>query len=92
MTNNPSLVADLIFLEAGKYHLQTDGGDSFGMVVVNGSEIDFFNADPCDIPLPGGVGRYRWNLQAGVLHFTSISDDPCGRVDDLNNQSYTKKS
>ena len=92
MTTNPNRAADLIFLGGTRYHLSSPGGDSFGMVVVNGTEIDFFSADPCDIPLPGGVGRYQWNLQNGLLRFVRLSDDPCGRVDELDNKSYRKKS
>jgi hypothetical protein len=40
-----------------------------GNVVVNKSEIDFFNGD-CD-----GVGRYTWTLTTGVLRFVLISDN-----------------
>src|SRR5690348_6883017 len=34
------------------------GGD----VLVNGSEMDFFNGDQCGEPLPAGIGRYGWTL------------------------------
>jgi hypothetical protein len=51
-----------------------------GDVVVNHNEIDFFNEvnvegiSDCDHP--PGVGRYKWTLTSGVLHFTLISE-PC---------------
>lgn len=69
------------------------GGVSFGSVVVNGSEIDLFNGDICAIPLPGGVGRYRWTEQNGVLHFTPLNADPCSmRSLFVANRSYTRQS
>ena len=34
-----------------------------GNVVVAGDEIDFFNGSGCGVPLPNGVGRYRWTIQ-----------------------------
>jgi hypothetical protein len=69
------------------------GGVSFGSVVVNGSEIDLFNGNICAIPLPSGVGRYRWTVQNGVLHFTPLNEDPCSmRSYFVANQSYTRQS
>src|ERR1700730_8228937 len=80
--------SDLI-LNGNRYEIQTSGGFSFGLVAVNGNEIDFFNGDVCGIPLPGGVGRYRWSLQNGVLYLTPLNSDPCGgRTRPLANQSY----
>jgi hypothetical protein len=61
---------------AGKDQLQT-----WGDVVVNNREIDFFNG-PCP-----GVGRYKWTLKGGLLHFTLISD-PCGRSNVLAYKGY----
>lgn len=47
------------------------GNGASGDVVVNGSEIDFFNGS-------GGCadtgGRYTWTLTSGLLYFTLISD------------------
>jgi hypothetical protein len=62
---------------------------SSGGVVVNGTEIDFFNGDHCGLQLPDGVGRYTWTLTAGVLHFTLISD-PCGRAAMFPEQSWSR--
>lgn len=63
-----------------------------GSVVVNGDEIDFFSGSGCGIPLPGGIGRYRWTLQDdGSVHFTALSHDPCGRVDILDNATWTRE-
>jgi hypothetical protein len=57
--------------------LAPDGGGGADSVVVNHNEIDFFNAPShgC-LDLPNVVGRYKWTLTGGVLHFTLISD-PC---------------
>ena len=62
-----------------------------GNVVVNGDEIDFFNGSGCGIPLPEGIGRYRWELQdSGSMHFTALNTDPCGRVDILADATWTR--
>jgi hypothetical protein len=66
---------------------RTGGG---GDVVVNGTEIDFFNGEACALTLPAGVGRYTWSLTGGVLHFTSLNQDPCPRSPILANQSYSR--
>jgi hypothetical protein len=52
---------------------------STGEVVVNKTEIDFFNADVCGLTLPDGVGRYSWTLTDGVLSFVALNQDPCPR-------------
>ena len=59
-----------------------------GDVVVNGSEMDFFNDSGCGIPLPAGLGRYTWTLTGNVLHFTSLNQDPCDRFGWLANRSF----
>jgi hypothetical protein len=88
---SPTEGPDVIF-QGNKYELQTNGGTNFGMVAVNGNEIDFFNGDGCGIALPGGVGRYQWSLRSGILHLTPLGMDPCGgRTRPLANQSFTKK-
>jgi hypothetical protein len=64
---------------------------SSGEVVVNESEIDFFNADVCGLKLPNGVGRYTWSLSDGVLHFVPRNQDPCPRgIAWLANRSYSR--
>ena len=68
------------------------GAAANGNVVVNADEIDFFNGDQCGIPLPGGVGRYRWTLSGALLHFAALSDDPCGRTEDLADQNYQRNA
>jgi hypothetical protein len=60
-----------------------------GDVVVKNSEIDFFNGVICGLKLPDGVGRYRWAITAGVLHFTLISD-PCTRWEVYTHQGWTR--
>jgi hypothetical protein len=90
-TTTPSTSPDLVF-QASSYELITNGGLSFGNVAVNGNEIDFFNGNVCRIPLPGGVGRYRWSLHGGVLQFTPLNMDPCGgRTRPLANQTYVRQ-
>ena len=87
----PSTSPDLVF-QANSYELITSGGISFGNVAVNGNEMDFFNGSMCRIPLPGGVGRYRWSLHSGVLQFAPLNADPCGgRTRPLANQTYVRQ-
>jgi hypothetical protein len=50
------------------------GTGASGDVVVNGSEIDFFNGSAAGCVDTGG--RYTWTLTSGLLYFTLISD-PC---------------
>jgi hypothetical protein len=49
-----------------------------GDLVVKGSQIAFFNAAICGLQLPDGVGRYRWAVEGGRLHFDLIGEEPCG--------------
>jgi hypothetical protein len=61
------------------YSTDTGGKDQLfgnGEVVVNNNEIDVFNG------ICPGVGRYKWTLTGGRLHFT-LNSDPCGRSDVL---------
>jgi hypothetical protein len=61
-----------------------------GNVVVRGNEIDFFNAGPCNMPLPNGVGRYRWKITGNKLLLTPITTDPCGRREYLENVTFVR--
>lgn len=66
-------------------------GAVHGELVVRGNEIDFFNADYCGIRLPGGVGRYQWSINGGLLRFTPLAPDPCtGRPASLGSLPFTK--
>jgi len=90
ITTNPGDQGDLIF-NGSKFQIETTGGVSFGQVAVNGDEMDFYSGTGCGIALPGGVGRYRWNLSGGVLHLAPLGIDPCGgRERAIANSSYTK--
>ncbi len=80
-------------LTATTYRLTHDpacgGLTSTGEVVVNKTEIDFFNADVCGLKLPDGVGRYGWTLTSGFLHFSALNPDPCPRgAAWFDNRSY----
>ena len=66
-------------------------GQSNGNVVVNGTEIAFFNGSGCGISLPGGVGRYSWTVSGSEAHFEALSPDPCGRSDLLAGVTWTKR-
>ena len=62
-----------------------------GNVVVAGDEIDFFNGSGCGVPLPNGVGRYRWTIQGTMsVHFTALNKDPCGRSEILRDATWTR--
>jgi Fibronectin type III domain len=63
-----------------------------GDVIVNHTEIDFFNGGVCGLPLPDGVGRYKWTLTGGVLHFTPLNQDPCDRPVFLVHHSFYRKT
>lgn len=63
-----------------------------GDVVVNNTEVDFFNDSVCGIPLPDGVGRYTWTLTGSVLHFTPLNQDPCDRSAWLANRNFYRTS
>jgi hypothetical protein len=81
------------------YHQSTKAGHggnpnlSVGNVVVNNTEIDFFNEvnregiSDCD--RPGGVGRYTWTVAGGILRFTLISE-PCSGTQSLPNQMWSR--
>jgi len=62
-----------------------------GEVVVNNTEIDFFNASQCTSQGPAGVGRYTWNLASGGLHLAPLNSDPCGRSTYLMNETFYRK-
>lgn len=62
-----------------------------GNVVVAGDEIDFFNGSGCGVPLPNGVGRYRWTIRGTMsVHFTALNDDPCGRSEILRDATWKR--
>jgi hypothetical protein len=87
------LHATEVTLSGNDYRVvQTDPpNQAEGSVVVNGDEIEFFNGTGCGMPLPGGIGRYRWTLQdGGSVHFTALNQDPCGRIDILDNAMWTR--
>ena len=76
-------------LTGSTYEIATDVVDQRGDVVVNGGEIDFFNAQAPGVPSPQGTGRYQWSVGTGMLRFTSVNPDPNGtRSGLLSNQSY----
>jgi hypothetical protein len=56
-----------------------DFGAGRGNVVVNGTEIDFFNGVQCQKPLPDGVGRWKWAVNGNTLTLSRLAGDPCGR-------------
>jgi hypothetical protein len=89
--SNPNNAVDLI-VNATTFSFETSGDTNFGDLVVNGTEIDFYNGDGCGLALPDGVGRYRWSLQGAALSFAPLAQDPCGmRSTHLSNQIYAKR-
>ena len=51
-----------------------------GNVVVNGSEIIFFNRSTCGSRLPDGIAHYSWTLSGESVTFVALAPDPCARV------------
>ena len=82
----------LFTLTSTTYHWTTSLGldERPGDVVVNQTEIDFFNGPVCGLKLPQGVGRYTWTVTGTVLHFASLGSDPCPRRVWLADQSYSR--
>lgn len=62
---------------------------STGNVVVTANEIVFFNASGCNMPLPGGIGRYSWALTGPSVHFVRVAD-PCPRGDLLADTTWSR--
>ncbi|HEY8863630.1 MAG TPA: hypothetical protein VIO37_05615 [Candidatus Dormibacteraeota bacterium] len=56
-----------------------DFGAGKGNVVVNGTEIEFFNGEACGKVLPDGVGRWKWAVDGNTLSLSLLAGDPCGR-------------
>ena len=56
-----------------------DFGAGSGNVVVNGSEVDFFNGAVCGKQPPDGVGRWEWAVHGNTLTMSQSGADPCGR-------------
>lgn len=73
-------VAEDMTLSGTNYRI----GEAFGNIAVSGNHIYFFNG-PCP-----AVGAYQWEIHGGLLHFTLVGDDPCGRRPDLDNRSYQR--
>ena len=68
------------------FHPEKEGA---GDVVVNGSEIDFFNA-----VMSGcyDVGRYKWQVSTGLLLFTDTNSDTCTRAAVLRDSKGWRRS
>jgi hypothetical protein len=80
-----------MWLRDYQYSLDQVDQSLVGNVTVHGDEIDFYNAGPCNIPLPGGVGRYSWKITGDELLLTPISYDPCGRREYLANVTFIRR-
>ena len=66
-----------------RYNFQGTSPSGPGDLVVNNTEIDFFNAPECK-----DIGRYTWTLSSGVLHLTALNTDTCGRSSYLQDHSF----
>jgi hypothetical protein len=74
-------------------HLQIKAGAmqdaGTAQVVVNGSEIYFFDSSFCGLKLPDGVGHYKWTLTSGGdLQMTTISEACSPRDQFLATQAW----
>jgi hypothetical protein len=69
----------IIAISDRKYAVRST--DVNGDLVVNGSEIAFFNENLCIRGTSGAgsrVGRYAWTLKGRTLHFDLVGSEPCG--------------
>jgi len=90
----PPELAGVWYLGTSVYQMRLSGNayvltGTSGNVVVNGNEIAFFNGSGCNMPLPGGVGRYSWALIDSSLRFVPVAD-PCPRADLLSNSIWSR--
>jgi hypothetical protein len=90
----PKELAGIWYLGTSVYTMRLSGNGyvltgTSGNVVVTGNEIVFFNGSGCNMPLPGGVGRYSWALVDSSLHFVRVAD-PCPRSDLLSNSTWSR--
>jgi hypothetical protein len=74
-------------LNATTYAFSGTYPEGGGDVVVNNTEIDFYTSLSCPND-PFFIGRYRWTLTGGVLHFKSLNNDPCARHSYLANENF----
>lgn len=78
-------------LEGMDYKFEQPSRGAHGNVVVNADEIVFFNGNVCGLSLPRGVGEYRWELvDESTLKLTALNEDPCGRVEILSGETWTR--
>jgi hypothetical protein len=75
-------------LASTTYSFAGTAPSSRGDVVVNNTEMDFFNAAQCTQQGPEGLGRYTWTLTGAVLHLSPLNQDPCGRSSYLANNNF----
>jgi hypothetical protein len=90
----PEELAGIWYLGVSVYMMRLSGNTyvlagSTGNVVVTANEIVFFNASGCNMPLPGGIGRYSWALTGPSVHFVRVAD-PCPRGDLLSDTTWSR--
>lgn len=90
----PAELAGNWYLGTSVYQMKLTGNayvlaGSTGNVVVTANEIVFFNASSCNVPLPGGLGRYSWALIGSTVHFVRVAD-PCPRGDLLSDTTWSR--
>jgi hypothetical protein len=90
----PDELAGIWYLGTSVYMMRLSGNGyvlagSTGNVVVTANEIVFFNASGCNMPLPGGIGRYSWALTGPSVHFARVAD-PCPRGDLLADTTWSR--
>jgi hypothetical protein len=77
-------------LRPNDFDIRSADGDHPGQLVVNRDEIDFYSSTGCDVPLPEGLGRYRWAIAGGTLTFHPLKPDPCPRGDILQHGQFKR--
>jgi hypothetical protein len=90
----PQELAGLWYLGTSVFTMRLSGNNyvltgTNGNVVVTANEIVFFNGTGCNMPLPGGIGRYSWTLSDTSLHFVRVAD-PCPRAELLSSSTWSR--
>ncbi len=78
--------------DTGYYFYAPPGIDVGGDIVFDGNKAALFNAGPCGIVLPDGIGTYTWEINPDQsLTFHHTNTDPCHRGDFISSPKWFRK-